>query len=204
MKTFLIVLILAGFLRTTIAAPSVSRGKTIAEINVIPTRVLQRAISPKFFKTLLISPIEARVVVRGELSGTRLSGLRVVYSELGGRWDSLALQRASDVRMAGNDSLDRPNTKSSVLVHLLIYQIADGTMALSFAHLDAPGGDQMQYYGCSRLAVLKNDGKWVDIKGPESLEGKGLAVRQGLKNNLAASLKLERLTQGPESTNMGH
>jgi hypothetical protein len=203
MKTLLTVLMLAAFLRTTDAAPPASRGQTIADINVIPTRVLQRAISPKFFKTLLISPIQARVAVRGELSGTRLSSLRVVHSESGGQWDSLALQRASDVRMAGNDTLDRPNTKSAVLVHLLIYQIADGTMALSFAHLDVPGGDQMQYYGCSRLAVLKNDGKWVDIKGPESLEGKGLAVRQGLKNNLEASLKVERLTQGAEATNMG-
>lgn len=89
------------------------------------------------------------------------------------------------------------------MVHLLIYQIADGTLALSFAHLDEPGGDQMQYYGCSRLAVLKSDGKWTDIKGPESLEGKGLAVRQGVKNNLEASLKVERLTQGAEATNMG-
>lgn len=46
------------------------------------------------------------------------------------------------------------------------YQIADGTMALSFAHLDEPGGDQADYYGCARLAVLKADGKWTEIKGP--------------------------------------
>lgn len=76
-------------------------------------------------------------------------------------------------------------------------------MALSFAHLDGPGGDQMEYYGCARLAVLKGDGKWTEIKGPESLEGKGWAVRQGQKNNLADTLKLERVSQGAESTNMG-
>jgi hypothetical protein len=101
MKTLLTVLILAAFLRTTVAASPASRGKTIADINVIPTRVLQRAISPKFFKTLLISPIQSRVVVRGELSGTRLAGLRVVHSESNAQWDALALQRASEVRMAG-------------------------------------------------------------------------------------------------------
>ncbi|MEY2496068.1 MAG: hypothetical protein QOJ45_2560 [Verrucomicrobiota bacterium] len=39
-------------------------------------------------------------------------------------------------------------------------------MALSFAHLDEPGGDQADYYGCARLAVLKADGKWTEIKGP--------------------------------------
>jgi hypothetical protein len=59
----------------------------------------------------------------------------------------------------------------------MIYQIADGTMALSFAHLDDPGSGQMEYWGSARLAVLKNDGTWTDIKGPESLEGKGWAVR---------------------------
>jgi hypothetical protein len=43
-------------------------------------------------------------------------------------------------------------------------------MALSFAHFDeAGGGDQMEYYGCARLAVLKRDGIWAEIKGPESL-----------------------------------
>jgi hypothetical protein len=79
-------------------------------------------------------------------------------------------------------------------LHVLIYQVADGTMALSFAHLDGAGGDQMKYYGCARLAVLKSDGKWTEIKGPESLEGKGWAVRgSGLENNLDVTLKMEKL-----------
>jgi hypothetical protein len=61
----------------------------------------------------------------------------------------------------------------------------------------------MQYYGCARLSVMKNDGKWVEIKGPEGLEGKGWAVRQGIKNDLAASLKLENIPKGAEAINMG-
>ena len=75
-------------------------------------------------------------------------------------------------------------------------------MALSFAHLDGPGGEQAQYYGCARFAVLKNNGKWVEIKGPQGLEGQGLVVRRGLKNDLATS-KLERISTGTEATNMG-
>lgn len=50
----------------------------------------------------------------------------------------------------------------------------------------------MDYYGSARLLVLR-DGKWTEIKGPESLKGKGWVVRPGLKNDLAASLKLENL-----------
>jgi hypothetical protein len=160
-------------------------------MRVIPTRVLQRTISPKFYQSLLISPVKGWIVVRAQLTGTHLSGIRVIHSELNHEWDWLALKRAQEVLIAGNYTADSPNLGASVLLHLLIYQIADGTMALSFAHLDEPGGDQAQYYGCSRLAVLKADGKWTDIKGPEGLEGKGWVVRRGIKNNIEAVLKME-------------
>ncbi|MGZ5005036.1 MAG: hypothetical protein ACXV8H_05905, partial [Chthoniobacterales bacterium] len=107
-------------------------------------------------------------------------------------------------QIAGDYSLEKGSLKSSVLVHLLLYQTADGTLALSFAHLDEPGGEQIQYYGCARLAVLKNDGRWVDIKGPEGMEGKGLAVRQSSKNDFEAAMRTEQLrTHGAEATNYG-
>jgi hypothetical protein len=101
----------------------------------------------------------------------------VIRSELNGAYDALALKLANKQLIAGYRAIESPNRAPSVLLHLMIYQIADGTMALSFAHLDEPGGDQMEYWGCARLAVLKSDGTWTDIEGPESLEGKGWAVR---------------------------
>jgi hypothetical protein len=115
----------------------------------------------------------------------------VIHSELNGVYDALALKLAKEAKLAGYYSIERPNLQGSVLLHLLIYQIADGTMALSFLHLEQAGGDQVEYYGCARLAVLKSDGKWIDLKGPESLEGKGWVVREGVKNNLALTLKME-------------
>jgi len=202
MKTVSKILVLAGVFSTGVIVAPVAPGRTISDLNVIPTRVLERSVSPKFFKTLLISPIKGWVVVRGNLSGTRLTGLRVIRSEPNDLNNHLALQRANEVDMAGNYSLDRPNAGNSVLVHLLLYQTADGMLALSFAHLDGAGGDQQQYYGCARLAVLKNGGGWVDIKGPAGLEGKGVAVRGGVKNNLDLSLKTERPAQGAEATIM--
>jgi len=102
--------------------------------------------------------------------------------------------------IAGNYAIDRPNMPGSALLHVLVYRIADGTMVLSFAHLDHPGADQMQYYGCSRLLILKG-GQWTEIDGPEGLRGKGWAVRQGIKNNLLDSLKLDGRGLGPEATN---
>jgi hypothetical protein len=205
MKRIATLLLLVAFAHSSNAIPQSATGRTIKDVNLIPTRVLQRSISPKFYKTLQISPIDGWVVVRGNLSGTRLTGMKVIHSEPNKLNDHLALQRASEVQIAGNYTLEHPNTQSSVLVHLLLYQIADGTLALSFAHLDGPGGEQMQYYGNARLAVLKSDGKWVDIKGPETLEGKGLAVRQS-RNDLGAAMRVENRPQGAESSNMntGH
>jgi hypothetical protein len=116
----------------------------------------------------------------------------VIHSELNGAYDQLALKLAKEQQIAGYFSVDRPRMGGgSVLQHVLIYQIADGTMALSFPTFEEPGGDQMEYWGCARLAVIKRDGKWIEIEGPKSLQGKGWAVRQGFKNKMEAILKME-------------
>jgi hypothetical protein len=65
-------------------------------------------------------------------------------------------------------------------------------MVLSFAHFDESGGDQMQYYGCSRLLILK-DQKWSEIQGPASLAGKGWVVRPNLRNSADAAKKLDSI-----------
>lgn len=194
----LIFLVLVAFVGSALAANAPSQGRTIGELNLIPTRVLKRSISPKFYKTLLVSPVKGWVIVRGKLSAdARMSGGRIVHSELNGEFDALALQLASKVQIAGYYSADKPRTPGSVLMHLLIYQIADGTMALSFPHLDEPGGDQQRYYGCARLSVLKADGRWTEIKGPPGLADKGWAVRTpGLENNIRAILRLEKIPGG--------
>lgn len=199
----LIVLALSVVLSGSIfAAPSSVKGRKLTDLNVVPARILQRSVSPKFYKSLLVSPLEGWLTVRANVSGTHLSGAKIVRSDLKGAFDPLAFQLANEAQVAGNFTLDRPNATSTVLLHLLVYEIADGTMVLSFVHFDGPGGDQMQYYGCARLLVLKQ-GKWTEIKGPASLDGKGIAVRQGIRNDLKSSLRMEGLgVQGPEATNM--
>jgi hypothetical protein len=183
--------VLIASLRSTGAAPPPSQVRTLTDLHVISTRALQRSINPKFYKSLLISPIQGWVAVRGNLSGAHLSDIKVVHSELDGRFDSLARQFAKEIQIAGYYSIERPHFGGPVLLHLLIYQIADGTMVLSFPQFTEPGGDQMQYFGCARLAVLKKDGKLTEIKGPESLQDKGWSVRQGPKSDAAALMKME-------------
>jgi hypothetical protein len=63
------------------------------------------------------------------------------------------------------------------LLHLLVYQIADGTMVLSFPTFEEPGGDQIRTWGCAKVLVQKNDGTWTEVEGPEGLQGQGWALR---------------------------
>ena len=194
MKFLLTFVSLLALVSNVIGAVKPATGRMIEEINVIPTRVLKRAISPKFFETLRISPIQGQIVVRAYLVNTKLVGARVVKSDLGGAYDSLALERAKEVKILRHYKLDSQNPMNPVLLHLLIYKIADGTMALSFVNLDSPGDEQLDYFGCAKLAVLKKDGSTTEITGPSSLHNKGTMVRAaGVKNNLDAIKILERI-----------
>lgn len=197
MKSLLTLVSLLALVSHAVAAPKPAKGRTIEDINAIPTRVLKRAISAKFFETLRISPIDGQIVVRAELVGTKLFGARVVKSDLGGAFDALALQRAGEIKILRHYKVDGQNPMTPVLVHLLIYKIADGTMALSFANLAGPGDEQLDYFGSAKLAILKNDGRWTEIKGPSSLHDKGTMVRAtGVKNNLESIYILERIPGG--------
>jgi hypothetical protein len=176
--TLLAGLVLLGLLDRSFAAQSSAKARTISDVPSLSHRVLQRSISPKFYKSLRISPVEGCVIVRAQLSNTHLTGMRIVHSELGGAYDSLALERAKAMTIAGYYALGKMNRTGNVLVHLLIYKIADGTMALSFAQLDEPGGDQQEYYGSAVLAVRNSDGAWNEIKSVDTLQGKGLTLRE--------------------------
>ena len=191
MKKHLKLLTILAALSICLAAPRCLDGRTLRDINAIPLGVLQRSISPHFFKSLTVSPVDGWVVVRGHLAGTHLSGSRVIHSELDGAYDSVALQAARETELKGYNSIGLQNHSVPLLVHTLIYRIADGIMVLSFPTFDSAGENQLRYYGCARLAVLKNDNTWTYIKGPPGLEGKGWAVRRGLADSFEALMKLE-------------
>jgi hypothetical protein len=144
---------------------SFSAGQAQRNIKDIPgaRESLLRIVSPKFYRSLLVSPVEGWIVVRGSLAGTHLFGPRIIHSELNGAYDSLALQLASNLEVMGlapAETRQPPN----VVLHVLIYQIADGKLALSFAHSDETGGTQMRYYGAAWMAVKKKNNTWVTIE----------------------------------------
>lgn len=177
MKPLLGLLITLAFVAQSTAAIPQAQGRRIDELNVISTRTLQRSISPRFYRSLCVSPIQGLVVVRANLIDTHLSGVRIIHSEMDGRFDQLALKLAKEQVIAGYYGIDQPGRAGRVFLHLVVYQIADGTMVLCFPTFDEPGGDQIRTWGCAKLLVLKNNGTWDEIEGPEGLQGKGWAVR---------------------------
>lgn len=134
-------------------------------INDIPAakEALLRIVSPKFYRSLAISPVEGWIVVRGNLVQNHVAGARVIRSELGGKFDRLALELAHNLQIIDQTRVDTASTGRPILVHLLIYHIADGMMAMSFAHVEGAGGNQLRYSGAAWIAVLKGD-KWVTIE----------------------------------------
>lgn len=160
MKPIFSFLVLLGFAGTSFALAPGERS-----ISNIPgaTESLLRIVSPKFYQTLLLSPVEGWIVARGWLSGNRLAGSRIIHSELNGRYDALALELANNLNVLGL-APEQSSRPPPVLVHVLIYQIANGTLALSFAHSDEVGGSQIRYYGAAWMAVQKPNHLWVTIE----------------------------------------
>jgi hypothetical protein len=63
-------------------------------------------------------------------------------------------------------------------VHLLIYKIADGVMAVSFAHPEAAADQQTKNAGSIRLSVKKNEGPWTEIKASETQDEKRSSLHE--------------------------
>ena len=172
MKIQIVALISFALVGGNVAAATAPRN-----INDIPVarESLLRIVSPKFYRSLLISPVEGWIVVRGDLVNNHLRGTKVIHSELGGAYDALALELANNLQVLDRTYAQTGNRSPAVLVHLLIYQIADGKLAISFAHFDETGGGQLRYSGAAWMAVQKANNKWVTIEprrlAPHELRG---------------------------------
>lgn len=193
MKTIsvLFALLLAS-LGSSVAAPAPAKMRTAADIPGLSLAVLQRTISPTLYRHLMVSPVEAWVAVRGHLSGIQLYGTNVIHSEDNGTYGKYALQLAKDWRITGHFTLGKLTTTTPVIINVLIYQIADGTMALSFPVFEEAGGSQLEYYGTAKLAVQGADGQWKDLALPQGPLKGVWAVRAGLANNWELTSLLDK------------
>jgi hypothetical protein len=167
---------------------------------------LLRMVSPRFYQTLLISPVEGWIVVRGQLSaGTRMYGATVIHSELGGVYDKLALDLANNLQVIGYPHVELGDITPTILLHVLFYQIKDGRLAISFAHFDTAGGSQMRYYGCAWMAVEKPNHLWetIDPKNLQPNEPRGPRTYAVAVESPIARSRLPRAVGAPYSNGTG-
>jgi hypothetical protein len=164
MKMLLAVLVSVSLSANVTGA--IRRGETIKTTPEFARESLRGIVAPWFYRSMLISPIEGWVVVRGTLVGTRVTSRKIVHSDAGGAYDQIALDVAEGFRLAGLYQAGSNLPTASVLVHLLVYQIDGAKMAVSFAHLDDAGGSQLRYFGSAWLATQKGD-QWVEIESSQ-------------------------------------
>jgi hypothetical protein len=157
--TLPVCLSLLVLLHSVAAAPPASR--TIRNLPDFPLTHLKMSLSPGLYKSLIISPVTAWVVAQAPAGEG--SAPKIVRSDAGGVFDKLALEMAKDWGTVGYDTTESRTHRPSLMVHLLIYKIADGLMAVNFSH-----NDEAFYQGIQHsdvwVGVFKN-GKWTRIGG---------------------------------------
>lgn len=160
------------------ARPEVG-GKTIKDLSgSIPLEVLERSVGSKFYRSLLVSPLEDWSVIRARIAGRRLSGARIIRPAANPAYDSLALKFASDLPLAASDSRGSARQTDSAEMHLLIYRIADGLMAVSFAYAESSANKEMKRFGTVRISVRAKEGRWAEIRPSETASIKGWSLRE--------------------------
>jgi hypothetical protein len=138
-----------------------ANARTIATLPDFPLAHLKMSLNPRLYKSLLISPLTAWVVAQAPANES--SEPKMVHSEAGGVFDKLAMEMAKGWGGVGYNTTESRTQRPTLMVHLLIYKIVDGVMAVNFAH-----NDQAFYAGIQHsdvwVGVFKN-GKWTRIGG---------------------------------------
>src|SRR2546423_13908569 len=102
---------------TNLSAESARPHRVLSDIPAARESLL-RIVSPRFYQTLLISPVEGWIVVRGQLAGgTNMFGPRIVHSELGGAYDQLALDLAKNLVVIGYPHVELGDATPTILLH---------------------------------------------------------------------------------------
>ena len=134
--------------------------RTIQNLPDFPLSTLKMSLSPKLYKSLRISNVDAWVVAHVPSHG---GAPKIIHSEGGGAFDKMALSMAKGWGAVGFNTTESRVKSPSLKVHLLIYKIVDGLMAVNFSN-----NDEAFYAGLQKSDVwvgLWKDGKWTRIGG---------------------------------------
>lgn len=163
MRALLMPLVVAIAVQIFAAAPLAS-ARTVQEIPNFPLQALRSGVGRKLYSSLAVSPVSAWVMARAAVVNGHTMGAQIVHSEGNGVYDKMLLEMANNYTVTGGNTIESRLPKDTLNVHLLIYDIKDGKMAVCFSH-----NDDARYNGVAQIATawvgILQGGKWVTISG---------------------------------------
>jgi hypothetical protein len=151
MKALLIRLVSLVFLVVFIASPVAAGSvRTMANLPGLPVAGLRSILPQGAYRRLIDAPIKAWITVRGQVVNNKVAGARIAHSEANGVYDKIAVQMADSMELYSFETGSRIH--SSVLVHVLIYQLPKGEHAFALAQNDTVGDANLIY---SRSIMLR-------------------------------------------------
>jgi hypothetical protein len=165
MRHLLAFLVIATAFQSSAAAqPAPIR--TIQNLPKFPLQALRSGVGRKLYGSLAISPISAWLTARAAVVGGRSMGAKIIHSEGNGAYDQMLLEMANGYSISGQNTIESRLANDTLNVHLLIYEVKDGKMAVSVAHNDDARYVGYGQVGKAWVGVLQG-GKWVTISGTD-------------------------------------
>jgi hypothetical protein len=150
MKALLTRLVPLVLLSILFAAPAAGDVRTMQNLPGVPAAGLRSILPENAYRRLINEPVKAWIVVRGQVINNKVFGARIVRSEANGVYDKVAVQMANGMGLYSNATGSR--IPSSVLVHVLVYQLPKGEHAIALAQNDEVGETNLIY---SRSIMLR-------------------------------------------------
>jgi hypothetical protein len=163
MRHLLALLLIAAAAQTS-AAQQPASGRTIQNLSNFPLQALRSGVGRKLYSSLAISPVAAWVMARASVANGHTTGAQIIHSEGNGVYDKAVLAMANDYAVSGGNTTESRLQKDTLNVHLLIYDLKDGKMAICFSHSDDARYNGVGQVGTAWVGVLES-GKWVTISG---------------------------------------
>jgi hypothetical protein len=141
-------------------------GRTILNLPNFPLQALRSGVGRKLYGSLAISPVSAWVTARAAVVNGHSMGAKVVHSEGDGLYDKMLLEMANGYTISGQNTTESRLAHDYINVHLLIYDVKDGKMAICFSHNDDARYNGYAQVGTAWVGLLQG-GKWVTISGED-------------------------------------
>ena len=146
------------------AAPQPASSRTVQNLPNFPLQALRSGVGRKLYSSLAISPVSAWLTARATVVNSHSMGAQIIHSEGNGVYDKMLLEMANGYTVTGQNTIETRLAKDTLNVHLLVYEIKDGKMAVCFSHNDDARYNGVGQIGTAWVGILQG-GKWVTISG---------------------------------------